>query len=394
LEKIRVYAENQSLDYNIYAVTEDVRREDGASMRTIHAHDKITAKLELQALKIQEFHGVLVSQRKLINSDIASNGIGSIDLFNSEEAEVVNIEAYQNYLRQLNGISFTSPVLSIFYETNIGFETTIYAAIAGVNANGEVKFLSGKQGSIHHVNPAEAPQAFRINGQPVAADKLIKFKVVESGDGTITYQLTNFESSNTNIGEFISHLPHEIRFVGMAAINEDPSNPVGTLENPVHLKSGIRIGLPLNLSAKATTLSDTVDVSLSSLPKQGDDHFLKNATFSIDYVNRMPFGLQLNLVMLDEELMPITRIPLSDLEGTTTFSGAPINSNTQFAEGESEGEVNITLTEEQLAVLRNTRHMVLQITLNTTNQQQVRVRAEDSISLSLQMSVTIESHIH
>ena len=392
LKDLRIYAEGQALDYNVYAVTGSPEEGKEGTLRTIQEDDSVTANIELETVNIREVYGVIEPRDVLINTDKASNGTGTIDLFNDNEAEIINLGEQRSFLKQITGLEFAEPLLSFQYKTNLGVETTIYAAIAGVNANGEITYLSGKPGSKHHVENLDKFEQFQTNGGKFSSDKLIKFKLNKSEDGSVIGGANNFTTKTTNVDEFISNLPTEVRFVGLAALNEDPVDPAGIIKSPVKLNPSIGIGLPLHLSAKTSTLSDTLDVNLKDLPKETDNHFISEATFIIDYTNNLPFRIELSLSMLDGDLKQITQVPLPE-ENPTTFRGASINPNTKFVESGSNGEVAITLNEEQFSKLYKTRYMVINIAFNTTKQEEVKVRAEDSISMSLQLNVTIESDI-
>jgi hypothetical protein len=305
---------------------------------------------------------------------------------------VVNIDGINDISERLSNINFVNPKLSALYQTNLGVSATIYAAIAGTNADGNTVYLSAGTNSPYHVSAGEVPSQLEASGQPLNQDQLIKFKIDTSPDGTQISGTTKFDTARTNTSDFFSNLPTHIRFVGIAKINEQ--NTEGIVVNPVSFDPSLSVDLPLNFSADNATFKDTLDADLSSLPGEGDEQQLSEATLTLDYINGLPFQLSLSLVMLNENGNEVTHYPLS--QNPLSVEAASVDPQTGFVESGSEkqGKVQVSFTEDQLKLLNKTRSLIINIDFNTSQQEAVKIRATDSITLRMNMSANVTSTVN
>jgi len=389
---LRAYAQNNSLDYNIVAVTENTTESTGSEIRTIQSSDEVSATMEINGLELREAVGILVPREVLLNDDNAANGTGVIDLFDDTEAQVTELDGLDDLSGQLSGLQFADPVLSVPYQTNLGTPATVIGAILGIDENGNRVYLRGNQGSPNFVSPSEVSPALQAQGTQLTGEELIKFDIDPSSDGTLINGVEQFTTDNTNIDAFMSNLPTSIRFIGLANLNENSQE--GTIVNPVVFDPGLDVNIPLNLSVVSSTYSDTAEADLGDLPGPEDtSRSIEEATINIAYENRLPFQMSLSLVLLDEQQNAVTAIPLSGQQ-ELLVQGAPVDPATGFVQQMQEGNMVISLSKEQLDIINRSRNMALDIELNTTDQQQVKVRADDSINLKISLSAAVQSNVN
>ncbi|HEX6982157.1 MAG TPA: hypothetical protein VF181_05305 [Balneolaceae bacterium] len=392
LSGYRIYALDNEVTYNIDAITENTQQGAGSQIRTINEADELRASVELSNLEIKRATGVIIPRNVLLNNDAAANGANKLDVFNDDEAEVIKIDGISDLSEQISDITFANPILNIIYETNLTVDATVYAIIAGINSDGNTVYLSGKPGSNFYVSSFDAPSELMANNRPPDEEQLIKFILTTSPDGSTAGGIARFDSSGTNASEFFSNLPSKIRFVGIARINEDGSAETETISTPITFDPRLSVDLPLNFSAENASFSDTLDADLSNLPGEGDEQQLSEAIFTINYTNGLPFGLDLSLIMLNENGDEVTSYPLNGQE-PLMVQAASIDPVTGFVEdgGAKTGKLQISLTAEQLELINQTRSMILKINFNTAQQREVKVRAEDSVMIRMKMSVDVIS---
>lgn len=389
LSGVRIYAEGNEVDYHILGTTEDMKA-GGLPAGTIKETDNIIATVALDNLEVSVAHGVIAPRSVLLNNDEASNGTGFLDLFNDEEAEVIEIDVLGDLSTEDGGLEFISPVLNILYDSNLDVETTIYAAIAGVNSDGKIEYLAGKSGEYKVSSSFNELQAY---GQVLSPDRLIKFNLNRPGSGENTVKgVEVFNKTNTNADVFLNNLPAKIRFIGLARLNE--SSGEGTVRDPVRFEPGFGMDVPLHFSSNRVSFKDTSETDLGDLPGGEDDQNLTEATVTIGYTNNLPFEMELRLNLLDEQHQSIITVPNLSDEDPITLKGASVDPASKFVVSGEEGNMVLSLNKQQLELLHKTRHMVMDVVFNTKNGGEVKVRAEDSITLSVKMSVALQSNIN
>ena len=390
LSDVRIYATGNTIDYNISGTTEDTQQGAGSGSRTVSENDEISANVEINNLAVRSAEGILKPRNVVVNNDDPANGVDIVDLFNDDEAELVDISELGNISEQLSGLEFTNPELSIQYATNIGVDATVIGAILGVDPTGNQVYLSGVQGEPTFVNPAEVPSELQANGGQLTNTQLIKFDLNKSTDGSSVMGANTFDVDNSNVAEFLNILPTTIRFVGVARLNENSAE--GNISDPVQFDPNLSLDLPIQLSASASMFSDTTSADLADLPGDGDDQKLTEAILTVGYENGLPFQLNVSLKMLDGEQNLVTEVPLAT-ENPLVIGAASVDAGTRFVTSANEGKVSFSLNRDQLDVLNQTRELVIEVIFNTTNQDEVKVRAEDSINLSIKMNTAIETEI-
>ncbi|MDZ7715485.1 MAG: hypothetical protein U5J95_04660 [Balneolaceae bacterium] len=240
------------------------------------------------------------------------------------------------------------------------------------------------------MSPGEVPGELRANGSQLSNNQLVKFNLSKSTNGSTVMGSNVFDTTRTNVAEFLNILPTSIRFIGVAKLNENSAE--GSVQDPVQFDPNLSLDLPIHLSASSSTFADTTAADLGDLPGEGDDQRLKEAILTIGYENELPFRLNLSIKMLDNQQSLVTELPLPN-ENPLVVEAAPVDPNTRFVNAANEGKVSFSLNQDQLNILNNTRELVIEVTFNTTSQENVKVRAEDSINLSIKINTAVETEI-
>ncbi|NGP88894.1 hypothetical protein [Fodinibius halophilus] len=381
---------SSTITYTVDATTENVQDgfQDGDPFRTINATDQLDASIGLNNLTIKEAQGYVSPRQVLLNTD--ANSDGDLDVFDDNEAELTQIDGISDLSERVSDITFDNPILSAIYSTNLGVNTTIYAAIAGTDADGDTIYLNGESGSVNEVQPGEAPPELVADGVSLDESELIKFSVDLASDPDPIQGETGsnvFNSTNTNSSEFFSNLPTSIRFVGVAIVNEKKQS--GTIVNPVIFDPKLGVELPFSFSANNATFDDTLDADLSDLPGEDDDQQLKEATLTLNYTNGLPLKLEMSLVFVDENGVPIMT------KGNIAVDAASTNTEGFVGDGDAaENSTEISFTESELKKLNKARDLQVNITVNTPQQNVVKLRESDAISIQIDMEASITSTVN
>jgi hypothetical protein len=393
LSGYRIYAEGNQVEYNISALTENTQTGSGSETRIISETDNVAATVSINNLQISEAFGIITPKTVLLSDDDPNNGINELDLFNSTEAELTEIDGLSDLSDKLDGLEFTEPTISVDYITNLSVGATIYGAFLGINSKGEEVYLTGNAGSEFEVTSPVS--GLMVNGTALNESELIKFEIdSNTGSGSIT-----FDETSTNVDDFLNNLPDEIRFIGKAVVNEN--NGEGTVTTPIQFDPTINVNIPLAFrTTQAATFTDTTEQDMGDLPspQKGDDSRLTEGRIIIDYTNGIPLQIDLAVTFLDSLYNPITSIPVSGDEILLIASG--IDPGTQFADNPSSSTMQIVLTENQLEQLYQTRYLEVSAWLLTTDTDndgsgnEVKIRTTDAITLSVSADLSIETEVN
>lgn len=379
---------SETVTYSVSAQTENTQQND--NVVTIAEDDELVANVSLQGLDIGRANGYIVPKEVLLNTDVTNDGRENLDVFNDQEAEITNVDGISEISDRISDITFENPTFLTKYLTNLGVNTTIYAAIVGTDSKGNTIYLTGKDGSKYDASANEIPLGLEANGVQLTENQVIKFTIEQAGNPSPNQGeegQNEFNSSNTNASEFFSNLPTAIRFAGIARVNDDQSS--GEIVNPVIFDPTLNFDLPFNFSANNASFKDTMDADLGDLPGSDSDQQLSEATFTINYENGLPLDLDLSVYMLDENGNEVTH------KAGIEISAASTNSDGFVEEGSvNENKTEITFTEEELQNLNQTRSLVLDVGLNTPQQNAVKIRASDTIKFYMDMKVQITSTVN
>lgn len=387
-----IFAENNEVTYSVTVLTENTQ----AANRnvTLNETDFISTSVEISDLVIARAFGILTTKELLLGDDDLSNGENIIDLFNDIESELTEISGIEDLSEQLEGLEFANPIINIDYTTNIGIEATVYGALLGIAGNGTQIFLTGNPGSQYEVVAGDPITGLQANGVQLSPEQLVKFSLATSSDGSLITSAVSFNNQTTNVADFLNNLPSNIRFIGRAVINE--SGGEATVTTPIEFNPTLSVDLPLAFSTSpSSSFSDTLDVdAFKDLPstEKGDDNRIIEGRILIGYSNELPLGVILNLQFLDALNNEITTLPL-DLNSRIELLAAPIDATTSFSSSAAVDELVISLNEQQLNTLYRATRIKLTANLNTTNNGIVRLRATDTITLSVAAQISAETKV-
>lgn len=393
LDNLRVYAPGNEVKYHITAVTEDTRNaEDGDSVRTVQSTDRFTALITVEDFSLSKAYGQVQTRTEFLNEDYHDDGF--IDVFDDNEAEISKIDDLEGISERLSGIHLVNPGFDLIYQTNLGVPGTIIAAIVGINEKGEEVYLSGIPGSSMEVRSGDDYGNLGARGSQIDRSDLIRFDFLPANRmGELSEKkVIRFDRETSNVDEFLSSFPVEIRFIGKVMVNPDLVE--GFVLDPIDFNASFGIDIPMNLSTETgnpASIEDTISVDLSNLPSPEDDIAIDELTLYLFYENGLPFQTGLRFQFLDENYQVITNSANEPLEDVAFSVGAAkINNTSRFVSQPNIGMTEIRLDGNQLDNLHLTRNILLKGTMATSRDDlsgEVKLRARDYIGISVNASV-------
>ncbi len=401
LAGFRIFAMNNEINYNIYAVTENSKLSPPSDqIRVINEAHEISSSVQINNLIIAEAFGEIQPQTTLLGDNDPSNdgATESVDLYNETEVSLTEIDGLSDFSSQIEGLEFTQSTMSIRYSTTIGVPTTIYAAILGVDGDGEEIYLKGDTGTEREVVSGDIT-GILSNGVDLGVnspEELVKFEITPSPDGSSVDGVIEFTSDNTNVNEFLNNLPSEIRFVGKAIVNEDATE--ATVKTPLEFDPTFGIDIPLAFQTEsAATFTDTVEVdAFADIPssENGDDTEVTSGELVINYSNGLPIGFGLTMAFVDENSDTVTVLPAPGDPEYDIPGSSVLLSGVSDRDNPSAGNLTIAFTEEQLKELYKVTSVIVSAYMRSTDNSEVILRTDDTITLSVGAKLQIETLIN
>lgn len=386
----RIFANNNEVTYNIVSATENTQTGPNAGAVTISETDEITASVDITGLTIQSAFGIVLAQNVLLgDNDLTNDEINQeiLDVFNDEEAEITSIDGLDDFSDKINGFNFTQPVININYNSNIQIGTTIYAAMVGVDADGNEVYLSGKSGSPNEVQAGDPITGLVANGRQLLPEELVKFSIDNVSDCQSNTCQISFNINTTNVDDFLNNLPSDIRFVGKAVVNESENEAFIT--TPLEFDPMLNVDLPLAFNTEVgapANFTDSLDFEVSL----GEDTDVTEGQLFILYTNNLPMGLNIFLSFRDSTTNT-EFFALPNPGNELRLVASPVD-NLGFATGGTENNTFMArLTEEQLQMIENVNLVEFSINLRSSENKDVKLRASDSFRLSLGTRITIQN---
>lgn len=313
-------------------------------------------------------------------------------MYNDTEVSLTEIDGLADLSSEIDGIEFSEASLSINYESNIGVPTTIYMAMLGIDGDDQEIFLSGLAGSDKEVKSNDPIAGIYSNGLQLDASKLIKFVLTPSKDGNSIVSAVEFNDANSTVSKFLNALPKEIRFIGIGVVNETGGE--ATISTPLEFDPSIVVDLPLYFSTDSASIEIKEDGSgLSELPDEESDTKISEAQLYVGYTNGLPLGFDIEIEFLDDQGKIITQLPLAG-DTPIELNAASINDTTRFATSAANDNLIISLTEDQFLKINKTDSVAINASLNTYTKQAVKLKSDDSISLSVSAKFVIQQKIN
>ena len=375
LSGIRIYPVDNQANYNVFALSES------GEQTSLNIADQIRASLAPQNLQISRVEAIMNGSAIDLTEDANNDGV--LEIMSNAEAEVMDLGSLSELNEyDLDGFQFNGTQFTFNIDTNLGADIVFYAAMVGVDADGNPVYLQGQNEFAVSAGDTLA-QDFVFEGTPIAPENLIKFTIPGSPsvDQVVT-QVIEINQTNSNLDEFISSLPEEFRYVGKGLV-QGTSGGLVQLQKPFTMEASIGAGIPLSFTGSFSA-EETLDADLTSLEDLTEpdaDVLINQGNLELTYTNGLPVEVSVQVDILDEWGQPILTLP--DSSGTGYLLSAAPADEAGLSTGTTPGTLEIAVTEEQLRTMSRGQQAQLRLEIDTNQDTPATLRASDTIQVSL-----------
>ena len=375
LSGVRIYPVDNEAAYNVYAISES------GQPTSLNVADQIRASLAPQNLEISRVQAIMTASTIDLTED--ANNDGQLEVMSNAEAEVMDLGSLSELNDyDLDGFEFNGAQFTFNIDTNLGADIIFYAAMVGIDNDGQPVYLRGTNQFAVAAGDTLA-QDFVLDGTPIAPENLIKFTIPgsPSADQVVT-QVIEINETNSNLDAFISSLPEEFRYVGKGVV-QGTNGGLVQLQKPFTMEASIGAGIPLSFSGSFSA-DETIDADMSSLEDYTDpdaDVILNEGSLEINYSNGLPVAVGVQVDILDGFGQTILTLPDSTT-GSYSLDAAPAD-QAGLSTGTQSGTLEIAVTEDQLRTMSRGQEAQVRFQINTNQSTPATLRASDTIQLRL-----------
>lgn len=319
------------IHYNVKARTTDY-----ADTMTITTQDSFALLFSFEDIELNGIKGYFGQK------DIHFNDTSNIRLFNQIQSGIIDLDSINAHLYITNGMG-----------ADLQLRVNKFSSINRKN-NQEVKLQASFIGST--INIGRAIQASNIQ--------------------SITKDL---DLSSSNVDAFIENLPDRLSYDMEMKINPMGNVSMGNdfYYNSNQLNVQLSMHIPLKLSLANLRFQDTLDVDLN----EGSEP-LQSAELQIHFTNYFPLEASVDLYARSSG----GNLKISTQ--TNTIEAAGINSQ-GVVTAPQESVIQLELNQETLEVIRKNGQLLMNIHLNTYNQQMIEIYEDYKIDYQIRGQVSI-----
>ncbi len=201
-----------------------------------------------------------------------------------------------------------------------------------------------------------------------------------------------YDRSNTNITDFLLHLPKVIRLGSQFSIASIPGKDQ-IISDQDSFKVVTNINAPLRIKAKNATYKDTLAIEMSDANRDEITN-ANSASVTLEIENHVPMGLIGSAQFVDANYRPLFTVTTSD--GATSIDVPPssINPTTGLSSDPAIKSITLKLTNQQIDWFSQAKYVIAEVGIRTTGSTSttwgdnfVKIRAKDFIKYKLHGSV-------
>ncbi|HPN39297.1 MAG TPA: hypothetical protein PL041_12925, partial [Melioribacteraceae bacterium] len=172
-----------------------------------------------------------------------------------------------------------------------------------------------------------------------------------------------FDKSNSNVSEFLLHLPRVLKMGSKFTIAPIPGLSQ-VISDTDSFKIVTNINAPLSLRSKNATYKDTLDIEIT---EDNRDQIKKgnNASLVLEIENHIPLGLTGSAMFVDANYRPLFSVHTDG--GSTSIDVPPSDiSNTGFASTPSVSKTKLVLTKQEIDLFSQAKYVIAQVFIRST----------------------------
>ncbi|QXD15035.1 hypothetical protein GQ464_016755 [Rhodocaloribacter litoris] len=377
LRDVRIYPRDNRLTYRIYA-----RSETSSDVRELTATDAISASIRVREARVHDVAAFIEPFAVAVTPD--GDGDGHLDVLSDADAEVTRLDELSALTeKDFDGLRFEGSAFTFNIRTNVTTDLELYAVLLGTTAAGKTVFLQGK-GDYAVAAGDTLAGTFLAGGVPVRPEQMIRLPIEGApAPGQAVTRTVVLDATNSNVDEFISALPEQVRYVGKVLVQAGGGRDV--LAEPLELSAAIGAAVPLNFAGDFT-FRDELEADLTDLADLTDpskEVLFEGASLRLTYENGLPLGVDTRLEVLNDLGEVEISFPAPDKPALRLVPA--VKDDAGLSAEPRSGLLEFTLSEDELRQLSRGRQIRLALTVETGEQagSPARLRADDTLRLSL-----------
>ena len=197
--------------------------------------------------------------------------------------------------------------------------------------------------------------------------------------GDTVEQIWVYDKYNSTIDDIIALPPEQIEYFGTAFVNGNKDN-INYISSDTKLSLGVEVDFPMSLNVANISLKDTIILNELDVNYQK----VKNLTLFMNIDNGFPLDTKLDLLLRDS----ISNVIFDTLE-VANFSSGLVNEEGYLIESVS-AENSIHLNDSQVENFLNSNQIVLDVTLNTEENQSIRLYSDYEFIVNMGIQLKID----
>ena len=197
--------------------------------------------------------------------------------------------------------------------------------------------------------------------------------------GDTIEQIWNYNKNNSTIDEIIALPPQQIEYFGSANLNGNNSESINFIGSDSKMTLGVEVDFPMSLNIANISLKDTIVIDqLENVEK------IESLSLTMNIDNGFPLDTKLDLFLRDS----ISNLNLDTLE-IANFSSGIIDQDGYLID--SFFSVNqLDLSQEEIINFAKSNQLVLDVTLNTDENQSIRLYSDYEFLVNIGMRIKLD----
>lgn len=371
LASLRMFTDVGDIPYNIVAISEASN-----DVREIVINDEISSTVAARDIMLSAVQASIEPMTFNVTEDLDGNG--QLDVLSPDESITASLSGVSDLVEfGFTSLSLAGTELTLELTSSVDANIVLYAAIAGIDSEGNVMYLGGKGASEVAQSDSMAGK-FSANGSVLTAADLMRIEISDTESSQTSIVLTE---DNSNIDDFINGLPTSIRLASMVIL--EPEGGQVSLDLPFEFDIGIGASIPLRFRGDATLDKLTsADLSgLSDLTNPDEVLSLNEATLRLGYENEIPLGLEARISVIDAGGNVVATVPSLSQDAITVEAASANEFGTSSEVSIGVGELSID--RETLVLMATGSDLQIELKVRAEQSGVRRVRSTDTIQMNL-----------
>ena len=197
--------------------------------------------------------------------------------------------------------------------------------------------------------------------------------------GDTIEQIWNYNKNNSSIDEIIALPPQQIEYFGSANLNGNNSQSINFIGSDSKMTLGVEVDFPMSLNIANISLKDTIVIDeLENVEK------IESLSLIMNIDNGFPLDTKLDLFLRDS----ISNLNLDTLE-IANFSSGIIDQDGYLIDSFF-SENQLDLNQEEIINFSKSNELVLDVTLNTDQNQSIRLYSDYEFLVNIGMRIKLD----